>query len=95
MTKKRMHESHRCAACEYRIRGKEYFNFRKCLNDHGRWAHRLCKNCWWKIIIPFSEEVHLRCPGCLKDLPLWHHPKEKARKMPNAEYVELLDDDDD
>lgn len=82
------HESHKCSSCEYKIReDQEFFHFRKCLNDHGKHAHRICKNCWWKIIIPFSEIVHLQCPGCLKSLPLWYHPKQKRKPVSQTQIV--------
>lgn len=86
-------ESHKCSSCEYKIRGdQEFYHFRKCLNEHGKWAHRICKNCWWKIIIPFSEIVHLKCPGCLKKIPLWYHPKEKPKNLQKTVQVIQLEE---
>jgi len=75
-------ENNKCSSCEYKIRSdQEFFHFRKCLNEHGASAHRICKNCWWKIIIPYSEIVHLQCPGCLKHIPLWRRPKQQRGRI--------------
>lgn len=71
----------KCCMCEYSIRqGSEFFHFRKCYNEHGRWAHRVCKNCWFKIVVPLSQETHLKCYGCRKELPLWKFEKQQYKK---------------
>lgn len=72
----------RCCYCEKQINTKDFFNFRKCLNEHGKTsAHRICSTCWWGIIVPQSEDVHFRCFGCVKEWPLWITPKSKMSKV--------------
>jgi len=84
-------ENNKCCACEYKIRNdSEFLHFRRCLNEHGRCAHRVCKNCWFKIIVPISEEVHLRCLGCTKKLPLVRFQKKK----PITKSAQIIDIDD-
>jgi hypothetical protein len=85
-------EENKCCSCEYKIRDdSEFFHFRSCLNKHGKWAHRVCKNCWWKIIIPISEEIHLKCFGCIKKLPFIKIPKIKQKISQKTQLIQIDD----
>lgn len=60
---------------------------RKCLNQHGVSAHRICQKCWWDKKTGFAlEGVNHDCPGCVKGLPL------NTNKTP-GEIVDLTEDD--
>jgi hypothetical protein len=60
---------------------------RKCLNQHGVSAHRICQKCWWDKKTGFAlEGVNHDCPGCVKGIPL------NKNKTP-VETVDLTGDD--
>lgn len=86
-----------CSCCEKPISITDpILSFRKCLNEHGKWAHRYCKNCWFDILLPVSQEKHLTCLGCQKKIPLWYFPKpqKNSKTTPQKiQVVQLLEDD--
>ncbi len=84
-----MTEYNRCCYCEKSFQTDEKFHFRKCLNTHGRWAHRICSTCWWDFVIPQSEQVHFKCFGCVKKWPLWYFPKEKRKFNQTIQIIEI------
>lgn len=60
---------------------------RKCLNQYGVSAHRICQKCWWDKKTGFAlEGVNHDCPGCVKGLPL------NTNKTP-GEIIDLTEDD--
>jgi len=81
-----------CCNCFNQIPDKTaYFHFRKCLNEHGRSAHRVCEKCWWEKIIPWSQQLHLKCPGCVKHLPLIKN-KKSTQKIKQEDIITIDDD---
>ena len=78
----------RCCYCEKQMQTNDIFHFRRCLNTHGRWAHRICSMCWWSIVIPQSENIHFQCFGCVKKWPLWFFPKIKGTSS-SVQIIEI------
>lgn len=81
----------RCCRCEAHITTNDIFSFRRCLNTHGRWAHRICPTCWWNHVVPESENIHFVCFGCQRKWPLWYIPKEKPKKRQTAQIIQVID----
>jgi hypothetical protein len=70
-------ETIKCCMCEKVINKDNTFVPLKCLNKHGKAAHRICQDCWWDPNIGFAREgVSHECPGCIKGLPLTYVKKE-------------------
>jgi hypothetical protein len=66
-----------CSMCEKMVDLKDTFVPGKCLTEHGKAAHRICKDCWWAEEKGFALEASShKCPGCLKGLPLTTFIKE-------------------
>jgi len=82
-----------CACCDKKIpvQQKQVFSFRKCLNQHGNRAHRICAKCWWQTIIPASQEQHLKCPGCLARAPLYVPPATVPKAFQTQKIIQILD----
>lgn len=81
----------KCALCEKNIMTLNHLSFRKCLNTHGKNAHRYCNSCWFEKIVPLSEEIHLKCYGCERQFPLWFIPKTILDKTIKVQIIEIED----
>ena len=76
-----------CSMCEKMVDLKDTFVPGKCLTDHGKAAHRICKDCWWDEEKGFALETSShKCPGCVKGLPLTQVKKEEPI------YVDLTEE---
>jgi hypothetical protein len=61
----------------------------ECLQNRGKEAHRICKECWFKPVTGFAIEGNShKCPGCKKGLPL------TRVKVKTPEIVDLTMDSD-
>jgi hypothetical protein len=59
-----------CSMCENFVNKKDTLIPRVCLNEYGRKAHRICKDCWWNPDTGFAREGSSHgCPGCEKNIP--------------------------
>jgi len=61
----------------------------ECLQNRGKEAHRICKECWFKPVTGFAIEGNShKCPGCKKGLPF------TPVKFKTPEMVDLTMDSD-
>lgn len=81
-----------CGSAPAVAEGMPYFHFRACMNRHGRWAHRVCARCWWTLVVPISEFLHMKCLGCVNAWPRWYFPPS-PRNCTEVEMVHLCKDD--
>ena len=66
-----------CSMCERMVNKDDTLVPSGCLMNHGKAAHRICKDCWWDPKKGFGrEDASHRCPGCEKNLPLTPYVKE-------------------
>lgn len=78
-----------CCMCGREVNINDTLVPSKCLQIHGKKAHRICSECWWNPTTGFAREnAPHGCPGCAKNLPL--------TKVQNTEpvMVDLTLDDD-